>query len=388
MNNHELGSIYFIPETQALAPGTEIKGRINLTLHSNLDANLITLTLHGEQSTKVYEHYTTKSGKTTNHHYRPHYDSLTLIDQTFPVYSFGNATFISPGQYSFPVSFILPPNMPPSFNYEFTQYGSYQGFARVTYTLTAMIQSRSGRAMPVRHDLEICILAQDFQNMRGRNREVENTMKMTSLGCFDKGLISMKSRFEKEHYNFGETAYVLTTVDNSQSKTDITRLNACLKMSILVKAKKFSHKGEVMVTKISAIGVKKGEKLDGPKTQRLPILISGNGMTPSCQTPLISNMFTLEFELIPDCATLCCDKYPQIILPINVSNQPLKAPDTIWTQPDNWNPQQMDGYGQTAKLQMAKVPENFETTGRMVYPDMVGSEETDRYYSLGISNSN
>jgi hypothetical protein len=274
--------------------------------------------------------------------------------------------------------------MPPSFNYDFKMFGNHTGFARVNYELTVYLpDSRNGLSGGwIDHNFEIKVMSNDFQHFMSNRKEIKNTFKMTSLGCLAKGQTTMRTVFEKEHYNCGETAYVLATVDNTNCRTDISRLNASLSMAILVKAKSFKHKDKINVTKISAIGVKKGEKLDGPSTQRLPIAIKGIGDTPTCNTPLISNSFTLEFELIPECLTFCCDKYPKIVLPINVSNQPMKGKGIVWTQPENWNPKKMDPYEGSAQLQMAKLPANV---GNMVYPDMPaggGGVGDGNYHSL------
>jgi hypothetical protein len=66
-----------------------------------------------------------------------HYQYKPVFNHKFPVYQFGGV-FIPAGQYSFPVSFVLPQGMPATFNYEFNDHGS-QCFADISYTMVASL---------------------------------------------------------------------------------------------------------------------------------------------------------------------------------------------------------------------------------------------------------
>lgn len=67
-----------------------------------------------------------------------HYGFNSIFNHKFPVFQF-NGSFIPAGQYSFPVSFVLPQGMPATFNYEWPEFGR-NCLADTSYTLVASIE--------------------------------------------------------------------------------------------------------------------------------------------------------------------------------------------------------------------------------------------------------
>ena len=247
------------------------------------------------------------------------------------------------------------------------------------------------RIPPVKYHTGFFICALGVQHLPQRKGKAKTVASITCCGCIGKGQVKISADFEKQNFNFGETAVILAEIDNSDSAADISSINGELVMGLSVRTPRFSHTERVTLSRINGRGVAAGEKMTGKNAQRLPIMINGSGIAPTCMGGLIVNAFSLRVKVNPDTIRTCCDSTIAVDVPVNISNKPPTVQPVAWQQPNNWKPQQMKGFTAKVDMGMAKgggaagmmYPEEGNQGG-MMSPNapVIGNGPGDQYHSL------
>ncbi len=344
------GTIYIQLDKGSYAPGQQVNGTIFLNVLQNFPgANELWVTISGMEDTLLVEqksrqvsyHVNGETRYKTEYYYVTHQDFNTFFNHKFPVYKF-TAAYVPAGQYTFPISFLLPSGLPSTFNYTFYKHGNCH--ARANYVLQATIRPINMTSVPPIQCIQAFVVNQEMVLNAGMQKK-EMEKEITSCCCIGKGATKIVTYFEKNTYEPGEIAYMVTEIDNSRCKADIFEIRGLFKQTLRITARGYSEYIMLVHQTISLKGIKAGETLLGEHAKRLQIVLrsqSGALVQPTCRGRLISNEYSLVNKLKVD-AILCCDHNPAHELGLTVRNQDLHYEK--WSEmPSNWNPQVMGAY--------------------------------------------
>lgn len=382
-----LGTIHVQFGKSSYAPGEQVNGYIYLNLFENHPSNTVYLKICGVEEVKLVEerwvtrdeyfrHYRywgrdfkywghsryNQRRLTTrwdywddipHHHHRRegeierrrillnHYGFNPVFNHKFPVYQF-NSPFIPAGQYSFPISFVLPQGMPATFNYEFKDHGE-SCFADTSYTCIASVDSADFRYPSVQSTRHFCVNQAIKSGGEMRKSNINHTV--TSCCCCGKGNVKICSYFERGDYTPGEVAFIVSEIDNSECKAKVDHINGVFRQNLRLTAGKFTKNIVKALNKVKIPGIEAGGKKVGENAIRLEVKLvdnaNGNEVQPSCQGQLIDNRYVLETTTKMD-ACICCGRHPTASIPANIFNRAFE--DSGWSQPSNWQPQVMSAY--------------------------------------------
>lgn len=294
-----------------------------------------------------------------------HYDFNPVFNHKFPVYRF-NSAFIPAGQYSFPISFMLPKGMPATFKYEFNEHGSFC-FGTTSYTCIASIDSPNAMVPPIMSTREFCV-NQAVKSGGQMGRSVAEH-KVKCCCCVPRGEVKICSYFERSDYTPGETAFIVTEIDNTESKVNVDHINGVFRQILKLTAKGFTKNFRIPLNKVRIDGVASKEKRVGEKAIRLEVKLidksSGKPVQPTCQGQLISNSYLLETTTKMD-TCICCGSHPTASISANIFNKPFQQ-QSGWSQPSNWQPQVMSAY-------VANFSSDFQFNGG-VNPNNAGGNQ-------------
>jgi hypothetical protein len=186
------GTVYIQLDHGSYSPGQQVNGTVFLSVTQNYPgATELWLTITGMEDTKLIEqktrteHYRV-NGETrsrTHTYYVTHQDYNSFFNHKFPIYRFAGG-FVPAGQYTFPVSFVLQPGLPSTFNYEFYKHGSCH--ARVNYVIQATIRANNGGNFPPITCNQSFVVNQQLIASSGvLKKELNKNIK--SCCCIDKG---------------------------------------------------------------------------------------------------------------------------------------------------------------------------------------------------------
>jgi len=381
-----MSSIFIKLEKYSYIPGEQVNGFIYLNLPSSANGNEVVLNVSGVEEVKLVEsrlmskdeydrrwrdhhngfnlythtkynwepvhnawevgtrHETQGEGQEMRNILIDHYSTNEVFHHKFSIYKWGGGT-IPAGQWSFPFSFTLPQGVPASFNYQFNEHGRIC-FGDITYNLMAYIPNTGmlGFFKSTLKQKTYFIVNHPFKNESGQ-ASGSQTLDITSCCCINKGKATIKAYFEKNNYTPGETAYIISEVDASELKTDITAVEGYFRQVLRLSTRTFTKTIDQKLQVVKMPGVLAGNKKLGNDAIRTPIQLvdssSRNQVQPTSTGNLVNNSYSLESRAKVD-ATICCGSHPTIKLTANVYNNPVEPP--VWNIPSAWQPQVMNGY--------------------------------------------
>lgn len=136
---------------------------------------------------------------------------------------------IAAGQYQFPFSFNFPEDLPNS--YEF--YGDVkkgEPNAKIEYTVVCELDFED-KTFRKKEKINICRPKQVHQE-EGKSRIFEFNVKQ--FFCCNKGTATVNPKFSSNNYRPGETADIITEVDNKDGKFYIEKIICDLKSEVTV----------------------------------------------------------------------------------------------------------------------------------------------------------
>ena len=259
------------------------------------------------------------------------------------------------GQYSFPVSFILPSGLPSTFNY-FYDNGGGVNYAKVNYVMTAQITSSQVKANVL--CTQNLVINQEQVLSTGTQKRT-NTLEVKSCCCINKGTTNMSTYFEKNDYVPGEIAYMICEVDNSLCAAPVIHIKGKFKQKITIQAQRYHDTVILEHQRVIFPGVGAGMTKLGQDACRLAISLrpaSGGSVQPTCRGKLVSSEYTLHNKTQMD-ACLCCTNHPESIVNLTIRNADMEYQSFV--APSNWNPQIMEAYN-------AQFSSEYKTDGLRV----------------------
>jgi len=128
------------------------------------------------------------------------------------------------GLYEIPFSFILPHNVPSSFNYTFSKFDREQ-YARVDYKITAYVKSNAGDIVDSNQNLKISkkllIRQSPVDISLSSALQPKVTQKVKTLCCIPRGQVKLGTDLRAVIFSAGKISQVFVDVDNSKSSEDI-----------------------------------------------------------------------------------------------------------------------------------------------------------------------
>jgi hypothetical protein len=276
----------------------------------------------------------------TEYEYIPHTESKACFSYRFCIYTFPTP-YIPSGQYSFPIQFVLPRDIPSTFNQDFQRHG--KGYARVKYFMSVEIKSPN---MPHIFHYQPFIVNQPGGLLVGRNIKVSHSQEINNCCCISNGTTKMATLFEKSEYYPGEIANLRVEVDNSQCTEDIKCIDAVLRQNLKVTAKGYTDVVVIHSQEHKITGPKKGEVISESDAWPMQVNLkttSGDPIQQTSQGKLVNNEYYLYCVMHMDVCCQCGEPDPTCKLNINVRNPDI--PYSPWTnQPTDWQPQVMTPY--------------------------------------------
>ena len=138
-----------------------------------------------------------------------------FFKQKFPLYN----GYLQPGQqFEIPFSFLLSADLPTSFKYKWHEHGRKCHAITDFEIKVEMKGSKLEEKVPFIVNQPLTGYVQEgFKNL---------SKEMTCYCCCSRGKVQVATKFEKDKYQPGETARMITSIDNSDSKDQINTLQA------------------------------------------------------------------------------------------------------------------------------------------------------------------
>jgi hypothetical protein len=134
------------------------------------------------------------------------------------------------GQYVYPFSFMLPPNLPGSFEYYDTENTAY-----IKYILEAKVISSNSNEH-IKNEI-LVIVRQPPQFFQYPTR-LTDTKNISTWCCLGKGTSTLNISYEKNYYCPDEKVNVICELDNTRCQLDATCIKLGLIQTITIRDKK------------------------------------------------------------------------------------------------------------------------------------------------------
>jgi len=358
----QYGGIFVQLNNRVLVPNETVSGTIYLNLVQDYPGSTLYISVLGDERVhfidRVAKHKKGRNGQRKTYyvdvHRRAH---RSILNKSFPVYSWGNGGIIPRGQYSFPFSFLVPQGLPGSM---YLCRNRAQG--SIAYSMEAYLQPSNSNIPKLGNSMPIIVREAVIQNIQ--TQQVKKQEKIKTCCCCDRGVVAFSTFFEKNAYAPTETARASAEIDNSQCKNKINDVVFSLEQSIVLRAGAHSKVIRSVIKSQSLGGLEAGESWIGDKLKIASIELppgqegsfqhfedgqeikddpnAAGKLIPSSHGGIITSDFFLKMELRMD-GCLCCQQYPSATIPIQVYSAALK-PIELPQAPQGWNPVVMNPY--------------------------------------------
>lgn len=342
--------IHITFEDYYFSPGKQMNGVAHVTLSSYLQNSQINLKITGTESTAfIYVYYETVERR--NPRYNPHDEESNepeyiseqvrreeYLKDSRGIYACDVVIYQGPlqaGNFSFPISFTLPNDIPNSFSF----YKSADEYAKISYILDYKIRNLSGvgRGAVFAFETRPMLVKEEFLGQSAYNEQKKfKTQNPHYCCCCSVGEIKMAAKFEKQFYEPGEVANVGLEVNAEKLKTEIKSIEGVCTQFILINCEGRSHSWIRVISTYKKAGMKKEDKQRNRVVDLNPlILVDENEM--STNGKLVSCNYTLSAKCRLD---MCCcgSSDPEISVPIIICKMPMQEERFEWEVPEDFRP--------------------------------------------------
>ena len=266
-----------------------------------------------------------------------HYQFKNIVNKRFQVYQ-GPSQETLKGQYSFPVSFPLPTGLPASFDMNWTEEGRLC-FGNISYKIQVSLESSNPNVVPIQAQQEFAV-NQIVQGLN-KNFRIRENKNVKSCCCMNKGFVQITSYFERGEYRGGDTAYIVTEVDNGLGKARIRDLRGEFVQEVELRTESYNKIIKNVLNSHSIAGMLAGERRVGDNAQRIQVeLIDKDGpIQPTSKGQLITNKYSLVARAEVD-ACVCCDEHPNAKAEVNILSRGTEVAqdDSVPGAGTSWKP--------------------------------------------------
>ena len=334
----ESGSIAIRVEQLKYYSGQQINGWIYLNLYKPFNSNDITILVTGKEKVKLVTVTTSNDqhGHQSRHvsvhkekyeSFGYHYQILPYIPGQFPG-----------GQYAYPFSFILPNDLNPSFEYNWSQEG-HNCYAKIEYKLKAIMRDEQKKRL-LKEKMRFVIDRPLSYNVN-YPQNTRYQAKVQGYCSTDLGEIDIASACDKSEYLSGDVANVHMDVDARAMKADINKVIYSLNQNLMFKAQGHTENKITPLAKGETKGIRIGEIYAGQTGFNfvLPINLQGSQQT-NVDGKLVKCHYYLE-QLCEVARCQCYNEDAKTSMAINIVNmtmQPFVMPPQMMNA---WSPQVM-----------------------------------------------
>ena len=349
----QYGGIYIKPDKDRFCPGEQFNGYIYLNLLKSYPGDSLYVIVKGVE--KYMYSYTSDNDRSTS--YNVAKDKSVFVNQKIPVYKVSGRDF-QPGQYAFPISFLIPPGTPPSFYQEGNDW-----VASIEFKVKAVLETFDPKSPKLRY--KESILIEDNKNLQGIPNESQRRFELKVCGCCCCcGEATISLGLEKNALIPGETTNLGFFVDNSKGGLVFESVRCELIEKIALGNYRYLFRNNVVELNFPGIEPKANSrrqevqitlppyKPQNIKSKRIPykryryddvhkMRYGKNELVPTTRGKLVDVQYFLAVELINhEWGAGCCFSNPiveilvQVYLPSFTLNNNIQAPQ-------DWNPKLM-----------------------------------------------
>lgn len=264
----KFGQIFVQTAKSGYYPGETVAGNIYLNLYTLFPGNQLFIKLKGDE----YAHFVDRETRQLQNGQTEFIDihrkeKINHCSYRIPVFQWGT---LNPGQYVFPFSFQLPPQLPATFFQCGNRY-----IADISYHIDAELQPFNFNESKLKYKQRF-VIRDPIKQPIGQVSD-QRTIQLTSCCCKGQGASTLSVTFEKNCYSPGEVAKVLIKLDNSQSSLDNTAINFSLNQQLTIRIGNHSFNRTFTVVQRSLGGVQKNQVSEQHYTElQLPTFQTGD----------------------------------------------------------------------------------------------------------------
>lgn len=244
------GGILIELEKPYYYPGEMIHGKIYLNFNQNFSSHGIELVLEVEEAGSFKEQKRRRHNRNSNllsnqnnkhqnlnsqnNRHTSWYSKLRtgkriLFKSSQIIITFHNNMIYS-GQYVYPFSFMLPPNLPGSF-----EYYDHDNMAYIKY----LLQSKALSSHSNNHiQNEMLVIVRQPPQFFQYPTRLSDTKNISTWCCFGKGSSTLNISYEKNYYCPEEKVNVICELDNTRCSLNATCIKIALVQTIIIRDKK------------------------------------------------------------------------------------------------------------------------------------------------------
>eukprot|EP00825_Cyclidium_porcatum_P001317 TRINITY_DN1059_c0_g1_i1.p1 TRINITY_DN1059_c0_g1~~TRINITY_DN1059_c0_g1_i1.p1 ORF type:complete len:386 (+),score=55.04 TRINITY_DN1059_c0_g1_i1:442-1599(+) len=268
-------------------------------------------------------------------YYVDHYGQNNFFRHRIMLYSWG--TGINIGQFQIPFSFKLPDNLPGSYDERVPGIDDNEYKAVIAYKVKA---ESLASGLKLKHTQPL-IIREPIKTMSSIMQQSMQVHAKTWC-CIDQGLSSIKCYFDNSWYMPGDTAQVITEIDNSKCKLAVKKIDSDLVKYLKLTANS-GHTKDIrrVVCRTQFPGLPAFTSSIGDQKRQTPIPlvseIQNQPLQPSANGQFVNCQYTLKVTGVLEGCT-CCNKDPNAEVPIQLVSRPLANFNQV-QRPENWSPQ-------------------------------------------------
>ncbi|TMW58560.1 hypothetical protein Poli38472_010119 [Pythium oligandrum] len=222
-------------EQTVLQPGDFVTGVVTLTVHKEIEAHELLITLEGKEHLK----WETSSGDSTSTHHKHH--ELFV----FPVHYEVPST-LQPGESSHPFSFQLPQGIPASFEYTSWRVGFMEKVkVHTEYRIKAKLVRKGMLTMDVKEKLALVVkpgVETLATTPHAKPVAASSSQVVRMMGLFKRGQCHVRMDMRSDVISLGTEVKLTAFVDN-ESKQKIKDLRIILYEDVVVDREHNNDKG-------------------------------------------------------------------------------------------------------------------------------------------------
>eukprot|EP00347_Sterkiella_histriomuscorum_P012570 403368060 len=399
------GCTYFVLVTEKplYSPGEMVMANIHVRVVTQIDASHIEIEIKGKErcqlNAKKYRiYYVNVNGRQESkrqYYYEQEKEKRKILEHRQAVFQFPTGTIL-PGDYVFPIQFLVPSGIPSTFSYANFDIQE-QPQVQVKYSITCKMAIRS---IAFVHKHKQPFIIQELLKSIQSDIHGSQEAKIVSGCCINQGISKIDVTFDKNAYYAHETAKTKITIDNSRCNLDMGVISLSIQQYISIQANGYKYSNSLSLINRTESGpkarYKKIEKelsldLNQVQVKNQPtkfkdadlfmgVNYSLNLMQPACHGSLIKNEYNLAVNTDFNGKCTCCSKWPSVKTPVIVLPAANVMPHGI-PAPQDFQPT----VNEPAVLQISEIPHVSNQQPSQAYNNMVRPGQ-QLIYQPGFNN--